>query len=149
MSKRELTLPLLRVIKLEDEALLAATLARRPNSSVVRSVVLVAEGIVPMVWRLKPGDGGAFSTLSFLEVLLRRKLRPRMDLRPLFSSGGDSVTSMLGEAGAVEVLPLELLREKKGMPEGVRRGLRRLERERPGLVVTTAGVAEVDDEGPA
>lgn len=102
-----------------------------------------------MVWRLKTGEGGVFSILSFFEVLLRRKLRPRMDLRPLFSSGGDSVVSMLGEAGAAEVLPLELLREKKGMPEGVRRGLSRLERERPGLVVTTAGVDEEDEEGGA
>lgn len=139
-------MPLLRVITLDD-VLLVAMLARRPDSSVVRSAALVAEGTDPMVWRLKTGEGGAFSTLSFLEVLLRRKLRPRMDLRPLFSSGGESVASMLGEAGAVEVLPLELLREKKGIPEGVRRGLSRLERERPGLVVTTAGVAEVDERG--
>lgn len=33
------------------------------------------------------------------------------------------------------------MREKNGIPDGVRRGLSRLERERPGLVVTTAGVA--------
>lgn len=30
-------------------------------------------------------------------------------------------------------------RLKKGMPEGVRRGLRRLDLDRPGLVVTTEG----------
>lgn len=84
------------------------------------------------------------------DVLVRKKLRPRIDLRPLFSSGGDDSTfSRLGEAGAVEVevLPLELLREKKGIPEGVLRGLRRLERERPGLVVTTAGVEGADEAG--
>lgn len=46
--------------------------------------------------------------------------------------------SCLGEGVAV-TLPPEDLREKKGMPEGVRRGLRRLERERPGEVVTTEG----------
>ena len=65
-------------------------------------------------------------------------------MRPLFSSGGDESTT--GEAGAVDELPLEFLR-KNGMPEGVRRGLSKLERERPGLVVTTAGVGGAEEEG--
>lgn len=36
-------------------------------------------------------------------------------------------------------LPLDALREKKGMPDGVRRGLTMLERDLPGLVATTDG----------
>lgn len=41
---------------------------------------------------------------------------------------------------AATTLPVELLREKNGMPEdeGLR-GLSRLDRDRPGLVVTTVG----------
>jgi hypothetical protein len=71
-------------------------------------------------------------------------LSPRIDFRPplllLFSSiGENSPFSMLGEGVLRETSEVELLREKKGMPEGVRRGLMRLDRERPGLVATTEG----------
>lgn len=39
----------------------------------------------------------------------------------------------------VEVLPDDALRAKNGIFDGVRRGLSRLDRDRPGLVATTVG----------
>lgn len=134
------TLPRLRVIKL---VVLAATLALLPNSS-TRGSNSRGGGTWDKVWRLRRvGDGGAFSfSLSRREAVLRRKLRPRIDLRPLLrgSSSSGSCLSGFGD-GVFITLPVDVLREKNGIPEGVRRGLRRLERDRPGLVVTTDGVA--------
>lgn len=72
-------------------------------------------------------------------------MSPRIDLRPplpLLSDEGvekGSPRSRLGDGVVADMSLLDPLREKKGMPDGVRRGLIRLERDRPGLVVTTAG----------
>jgi hypothetical protein len=84
--------------------------------------------------------------LSRFDPPERRKFNPRIDFLPFFSS--PDVFSAFGEGVAVEdVGSIELLddlREKKGIPDGVRRGLIKLDRERPGLVVTTAGVLTVE-----
>ena len=141
------TLPRLRVIML---VVLAATPALRPNSSTARpSGWSLSGSTLENVWRFVAvlGEGGTTFSLSLLEAVLRRKLRPRMDLRPpllVFSSpaAATSGPSCAGDGICVTTLPVEDLREKNGIPDGVRRGLRRLERERPGLVVTTAGGAK-------
>jgi len=78
-----------------------------------------------------------------------------MDRRPLrsFSAGSNVVgegsgAGTVGDAAAarlmLDMLPPDVRRElKKGMPdEGVRRGLSRFERDRPGLVATTDGAAD-------
>lgn len=117
---------------------LATTLARLPNSSMILVSTSFGGGTIDCVLRTRYGCGGGSGAFSFSFFDPRRKLRPRIDLRPLFRSPGESALSWLGE-GVATILPPVDLREKKGMPEGVRRGLRRLERERPGEVVMTEG----------
>lgn len=81
------------------------------------------------------GEAGGFS-FSRREAVLLRKLSPRIERRP---SGDAAFCDTAGElVGALLLLDL---REKKGMPEGVRRGLSSDERDRPGLVATTDGGA--------
>lgn len=140
-------LPRLRVIKL---LVLVATPALRPNSSVLDLGVLPSSELtVEAVDFPRLGEGGALSLRSFE----RRKLMPRIDLRPLLRSPGGlgwvadagevEPGSVLGE-GVPVMLPVELLREKNGIPDDEgRRGLSRLDRDRPGLVVTTVGGAFV------
>lgn len=91
--------------------------------------------------------------LGGMADLRDRNVMPRIDRRPLrsFSSataatGDGSGAGTVGELAAATLmvdmlLPPDVRRElKKGMPdEGVRRGLSRLDRERPGLVATTDG----------
>lgn len=79
--------------------------------------------------------------MSFFDALPRRKLSPRMDLRPLRSSDAGGSTGGGGPPGTMPAgrLLIDLLREKKGIPDGVRRGVRRLDRDRPGEVVTRRG----------
>ena len=142
-------LPRLRVIKL---LVLAATPgALRPNSSVLDFGILPSSELIVDALALdfpRLSEGGALS-LS-LRSLERKKLRPRIDLRPLLRSPGGlgccvidagetEPRSVLGE-GVPAMLPVELLREKKGIPDDDgRRGLSRLERDLPGLVVTKVG----------
>ncbi len=78
-------LPRLRVIKLL--VLLPTPGALRPNSSVLDfGVLLSSELIVDALDLARLGEGGALS-LS-LRSLERRKLMPRIDLRPLLRSPG-------------------------------------------------------------
>ena len=84
--------------------------------------------------RFRTAVGVGFS-FSRLEAVDRKKLRPRIDRRP---SGDGSAFSPLEEASPT--ISFDDLREKKGIPEGVRRGLRRDDLERPGLMATTEGV---------
>lgn len=124
--------------------------ARRPNSSIPSESAcrFDAEGEVEKVDRFVEAGGDRVDlSLSRFDPPERRKFNPRIDLRPFFSSptvlsaAGDGVA--LAEPGSIELL--DDLREKNGIPDGVRRGLIRLDRERPGLVVTTAGVLIVED----
>lgn len=88
---------------------------------------------------LLAGERGGPDRLLALRL---RKLSPSMDFLPLFSSCPAS-TGRVGGGGDFGGAPeIDGLRDaKKGMPEGVLRGLSRLERERlPGLVVLTVGV---------
>ena len=133
-----------------------ARLARRPNSSA--STCLAAAGLddadapepVDETEKVDLADDGGESmplSLSRFEPPERKKLRPRIDLRPPLPPLSDddgvekgSPASGLGDGVVAETSLFEPLREKNGMPdEGVRRGLTTLERDRPGLVVTTAG----------
>jgi hypothetical protein len=147
----------LRVNKLE---LLfgVAKLCLLPNSSTTLptlSLCLLAElAVDDENVDLTEGVGGESGpppfSLSLFDPPERRKLSPKMDLRPLplvdFSSiGENSPFSMLGEGVLRETSEVEDLREKKGMPEGVRRGLMREERERPGLVAKTEGGGKAED----
>jgi hypothetical protein len=130
------------------ETLGAARLARRPNSSTTCAVDSSSDDCdVENVDRADElGERAALSLSRFdPEPPERRKFRPRIDLRPLFSSlsgvGTIVAVSRFGEGVAAgRTSALEPLREKKGMPDGVRREERTLERDFPGLVVTTAGV---------
>jgi hypothetical protein len=78
-----------------------------------------------------------------------RKLRPRIDLRPLrsfssFLSFSFSSRVPLPSGGEVGILPVDTLRVKKGIPDGVRLGLSRLERERFRLASGIVGVAVIE-----
>ena len=125
--------------------------ARRRNSSIPSESAcrFDAEDEVEKVDRFVEAGGDRVDlSLSRFDPPERRKFNPRIDLRPFFSSltvlsaTGDGVA--WAEAGSIELL--DDLREKNGIPDGVRRGLIRLDRERPGLVVTTAGVLiDVED----
>lgn len=85
------------------------------------------------------------SRLELDEPLARRKPRPRIDLRPLLSSLSGVDDSRFGEGVEVDIvsatLPLEVFREKNGMPDGVRRELDGPATDLLGLVVTIEGVA--------
>lgn len=131
-----LTLPRLRAPKLE--AFLWGRDDLRPNSSVTSKSGSRGELSVEAEdsdANVGPGDGKDLS-LSRLAELGRRKLRPKIDFRPLFSSAILASSPSSTEADDWVLC----LREKKGMPEGVLRGLSKLDLDRPGLVATTAGV---------
>ena len=76
---------------------------------------------------------------GFFDELFRVKtLRPRMDFRPALS--------VLLDDGVIEgsaIIEDDEVREKKGMPEGVRRGLNIPVRVFEGLVVMMVGVPAV------
>ena len=109
-------------------------LARVPNSPTDTLVLIGSvEGPPDRLRTVATGSGFSF---SLLEAVLRRKLRPSIDRRP---SGDGNALSTLGDAKPTTLFD-EDLREKKGIPDGVRRGLRRDDLERPGLMATTEGV---------
>ena len=85
-------------------------------------------------------------SFSLLEAVLLKKFNPRMDFDELDDGKDELVLEMLlvrsGVAEVAEVVagPEEAdLREKKGIPEGVPRGLGKLERDWPGVVAFRDG----------